>query len=125
MKKLWEIDHPYYMNDGNYFSVDCHIEFEEWSDFFGEWGDADLDYNWFVRWDWLEGEDNGAEEYNGDDSYRNGLLKLQCIGQRKGLLQTFEIKICRAEEPLVKEFLTPYWNYMKSMWVPFANKEGE
>lgn len=51
MTKLWETDHPYYMNEGCYFSNECHHEYECWSDFTDDWGDANMDYNWIIRWD--------------------------------------------------------------------------
>lgn len=129
MKHLWETDHPYYMNEGNYFKIGCHTTYATWDEFLSGWKDADIDYNWFVRWDWLEGEDNGAGEYSGDDYYRNGIFKIQRIGQRKGLLDSHEISVCRADEPKIREFLNPYWEYMKLMWEPFSDapvtSEGE
>jgi hypothetical protein len=30
---LWEMDHPYYCSEGNYFNNECHAEFATWSDF--------------------------------------------------------------------------------------------
>ena len=119
-KHLWEIDHPYYMSEGNYFSNDCHTEYKTWAEFIDEFGDSDMDYNWFVRWDWLEGEDNGAGEFKGDVYYRNGILKLQLIGQRKAYLGSHEVSVCRADEPRVREFLAKYWTYMQEMWEPFS-----
>ncbi|MBZ9894191.1 hypothetical protein LB545_07520 [Mesorhizobium sp. BR1-1-6] len=120
MKHLWEVDHPYYMNEGNYFSNGCHETYPAWDVFESQWRDADLDYNWFVRWDWLEGEDSGAGEFNGDVYYRNGILKLQIIGQRKSYLGSHEVSVCRADEPRVIAFLAKYWEYMKAMWEPFS-----
>lgn len=43
MKHLWEVEHDYYCNDGNYFSNDCGMEFNTWSDFLSEFGDSDFD----------------------------------------------------------------------------------
>lgn len=119
-KRLWEINHPYYMTSGNYFEAGWHREFKTLDDFLSEFDDADLDYNWVVRWDWLEGEDWGAGEYRGDDYYRNGRLMIQMIGQRKALMQSFEVAVCRADEPRVREYLNKYWTYMQEMWAPFS-----
>ncbi|TIR87381.1 MAG: hypothetical protein E5X05_01415 [Mesorhizobium sp.] len=120
-KHLWEVDHPYYMTEGNYFKNGCHETHPTWDAFESGWRDADVDYNWFVRWDWLEGEDNGAGEFNGDVYYRNGILKLQLIGQRKAYLGSHEVSVCRADEPRVLAFLSKYWEYMKEMWEPFSD----
>lgn len=120
MKRLWEIKHPYYMNEGNYFQNGCHTEYKTWADFKEEWSSSDMDYNWFVRWDWLEGEDNGAGEYAGDDYYRNGRFMIQRIGQRKALLDSHEVSVCRADEPEIRNFLERYWEYMKTMWEPLS-----
>ena len=113
-KHLWESDHPYYI------PLDCPSMFPKWGAFVEKFRDADMDYNWFVRWDWYEGENWGAIDYNGDDYYRNGRFLLQCIGQRKALLRSFEISVCRADEPAVIEFLKPRWDYMQKMWAPLS-----
>jgi len=120
LKHLWEVKHPYYMNEGNYFQNGEHHVHDTWASFVAEFGDSDLDYNWFVRWDWLEGEDYGAGEFTGDVYYRNGRFKLQMIGQRKSYLCSFEAAVCRADEPAIIEFLKPRWNYMRAMWEPLA-----
>lgn len=119
-KHLWEVEHPYYMNEGNYFEVGQHTVWKMWSDFVAEFGDANLDYNWFVRWDWLEGEDRGAGDFAGDVYYRNGRFMLQMIGQRKAYLCSHEIQVCRADEPAILAFLEPRWAYMQEMWAPLA-----
>lgn len=119
-KHLWEVDHPYYMTEGNYFSRDCHSTFKSWQDFLSEWENTDLDMNYVVRWDWLEGEDWGTGEFTGDVNYRNGRLMIQIVGQRKAALHSLEIEICRADEPSVIEWLTPRFEYAQIMWEPFG-----
>lgn len=118
--RLWEIDHPYYCNEGNYFakgSEQPHMHFNTWAAFFDEYGDSDMDYNFLIRWDWDEEEERA---YTGDDYYRNGILKLFWMGQRKGLYQWSTVEVCRADEPAVREFLQPRWDYMRKMWEPFS-----
>ncbi|BCH33161.1 hypothetical protein MesoLjLc_50910 [Mesorhizobium sp. L-8-10] len=124
-KHLWEVDHPYYMNEGNYFEAGQHTRWLSWQDFEREFKDSDLDYNWFVRWDWLEGEDSGGGTYNGDDYYRHAVFMLQMIGQRKAYLCSHEIAVCRADEPTVRAFLQKRWEYMQQMWEPFARTVTE
>ena len=112
---LWESKHPYHMSEGYY-----HTEWKSLDDFMGEFADSDMDYNYIVRWDWLEGRDCGAGEYNGDDNYRNGRLLIQFVGQRKALLFSHEISVCRADEPRVIEFLRPRFQYAMELWTPMA-----
>jgi hypothetical protein len=119
-KHLWEVKHPYYMSEGNYYARDCHTEFKSWGEFLSEWGDADLDYNYVVRWDWREGSDWDLGEYNGDDYYRHARLLIQFVGQRKALLLSVEVHVCRADEAAIKEWLQPRFEYAMSMWEPFV-----
>lgn len=123
-KHLWEIDHPYYMNEGNYFSNDCHFSFESFNDFFAEWGDADMDYNWVIRWDWLV--DDNDDEVEGwvppsdrKDTDISGILKVQIVGQRKAKLQSCSVRVCRLDETRVREYLSGYAAYMAQMWEGF------
>ena len=124
MMRLWEAKHPYYMNEGNYFKAGQHQSWPTWDRFESSWKDSDIDYNWFVRWDWLEGDENGAGEFLGDVYYRNGILKMQLIGQRKAYLGSHEIAVCRADEPRVRDFLQKYWDYMQEMWAPLSKSSS-
>ena len=122
-KHLWEIDHPYYCNQGNYFAAggqDVFAHYRSWADFFVEEGDSDPDYNLLFRWDWHEGEDHSdGVPFNGDVNYRNGVLLLFWMGQRKGLYRWSEVEVCRADEPAVREFLQARFDYLKRVWEPF------
>lgn len=118
---LWEAKHPYYATEGNFFESGLHTTYKSWSDFLPEWRDADMDMNHVYRWDWYEGEDEGAGEYTGDDNYRNGVLKLFYIGQRKAKCFSCEVSVCRADEPAVLAFLQPRFEHLFTMWTPFTN----
>lgn len=121
MAHLWEVKHRYYCNEGNYFSNDCHFKYESWADFLDEMGDADMDYNMVYRWDWSETDHETDESnFNGDVYYRNGELLLFYMGQRKAKAISCEIKVCRADEQAVIDFLKPRWEYMHAMWAPIA-----
>jgi hypothetical protein len=74
MLHLWEVNHPYYCNEGNYFANDCGDTYGMWSDFHSEYNNSDFDMNLVFRFDWQEGEDWGAGEFTGDVNYRNGKL---------------------------------------------------
>lgn len=119
-RHLWEVDHPYYCNESNFYSNECHASYKTWASFFESEGDSDPDMNLLFRFDWREGEDWGSGEYTGDDYYRNGLLQLFWVGQRKGLFRCTEIEVCRADEPAVREWLQSRFDYFLKLWTPFA-----
>lgn len=121
-KHLWEVDHPYYCNEGNYYAnepVGSH--FKSFADFMSAWGDADFDFNLLFRWDWVEGEDHGLQEFNGDVNYRNGQFKVFWMGQRKGKYLYSTVEVCRADEPAVIAFLKPRWEHILRLWEPFSD----
>lgn len=110
MKHLWEIDHPYYMTEGCYYSNECHSEHETWEDFFAEMGDADIDYNLVIRWDWRMGEDWGVEGKEGE-------LLIQTFQQRKARPWSHCITgIKFTDEQKVIEYLKPHWERLKQNW---------
>lgn len=117
-KHLWEVKHDYYCNDGNYYAKDTHVIHESWPEFMEAEGDADMDYNLVFRWDWREGEGWELGSYNGDDYYRHARLRIYFMGQRKGMFRSAEVKVCRADEPSIIEYLRPRWENLKAMWEP-------
>jgi hypothetical protein len=121
MSHLWEVDHSYYCSETNYFSNECHTRFRSWADFLSEEGDSDMDMNLVFRWDWREGAGWDLREFNGDMHYRNGRLCLYYIGQRKGLFRCVEVEVCRADEPAVREWLTPRMEHLFALWEPLRS----
>lgn len=119
-KHLWEVDHAYYCNDGNYYARDCGSEHKSWGEFIAEEGDADLDMNLVFRWDWKEGEDQGLGEYTGDDYYRHARLHLYFMGQRKGAFRYSIVEVCRADEPAIIAYLQPRLDHLMSLWAPMV-----
>lgn len=125
-KHLWDVAHAYYCNEGNYYTNESvEGKYPSFGDFLAEEGDADMDYNLLFRWDWLEQNDNGDCNFNGDIYYRNGKLKLFWMGQRKGLYRYSTIEVCRADEKAVIEFLTPRMRHLFSLWEPLHQSTGE
>jgi hypothetical protein len=122
MMHLWEAKHPYYCNEGNYFSNDDSLasHFKSWKDFLIEEGDSDMDYNLIFRFDWSEIDDNDDFTFNGDVNYRNGILKLFYMGQRKGLYRWVTVEVCRSDEPDVITFLQSRWEHMRRLWEPLS-----
>lgn len=127
MVHLWETRHPYHCSDTNYFARpgETSMHFKSWAEFFAEEGDADPDYNLLFRWDW-KGQD--CEDYDPtahDETYRDGVLHLFWIGQRKGLFRSNTVDVCRADEPAVREWLKPRLDHLLKLWTPLipATKE--
>lgn len=124
---LWEIDHPYYCNEGNYFSNETVARFKRWQDFESEMGDADLDYNMLFRWDWeaphVDEDCEKPIEWRGDENYRDSILKLFFMGQRKGCYFCHIVDVCRADEPMVREYLAKRFDYLMKLWTPFGARD--
>lgn len=126
-KHLWEVEHDYYCNEGNYFTnkSNVHDHHKTWADFDREYRDSDFDMNLVFRWDWHEGGEDGdggwgGSKFTGDVNYRNGYLQIFWMGQRKGLYRYSTIEVCRADEPAVIAFLQPRWEHLRKMWEPIA-----
>jgi hypothetical protein len=123
MTHLWEVDHPYYCSENNYFSSECHQEFDSWQDFIEEEGDADLDMNLVFRFDWvpkehekLEQEDDEGNPFQPDSD----VLQVFFVGQRKGLFRSASVKVNRQDEESVKEYLKPRLAHLMKMWEPLT-----
>lgn len=127
VRRLWEFDHPYYCNEGNYFASghECHAHYERWQDFENEQGDADLDMNLVFRFDWeaprKDDDPCNPIEWRGDEYYRDSLLKLFYLGQRKGLYRWVTVDVCRADEPAVRKWLQVRWDHMRLLWEPLSS----
>lgn len=124
MQHMWEVNHAYYCNEGNYYSNECVFEFKSWQDYLDEMGDTDMDYNLVFRWDWKEPKEDDEGNpivFNGDVNYRNAILQFSIMHQRKGRYVVNLIEVCRADEPAVLEYLKPRWEYMKALWLPFES----
>jgi hypothetical protein len=130
-KKLWETKHPYYCNEGNYFarSDECSSHYKTWQDFFDEQGDSDLDMNLVFRWDWswpCTYDDDGKphDVLHHDPNYRDGVLTLFIMGQRKGLFRWVTVEVCQNDEPTVREWLLPRWQRLIDLWSPISGGDG-
>lgn len=109
---LWEIKHPYYCNDGNYFAREStETKYASWADFLAEEGDSDFDMNLVFRWDWRKADPEEKDWGNPTDE-----LKLYWMGQRKGLYRYSTIEVTDADESAIKAWLTQRWNHMMRLW---------
>lgn len=126
-KHLWDVDHPYYCNEGNFFArpgSECHSHYQRWQDFVAEQGDGDMDLNLVFRFDWVPPyEDSDSEKpikWVADENYRDSTLKLFYMGQRKGLYRWATVDVCRADEPSVRAWLMARWDHMRKLWEPLS-----
>lgn len=124
--RLWEIDHPYYCSESNYYASGAnqpYCKYDSWAEFIGSEGDSDLDMNLVFRWDWKASTyEDMTPEYHAqyDDNYRAYTLWIFWMGQRKGLFRVTEVSVCRADEPAVRDWLTIRWEHLRLLWEPFG-----
>ena len=105
-KRLWEADHPYYCNDGNFFDNGCTDNHDSWRDFVTEQGDADKDMNLVFRWDW---KSVGRER-----------LQICWMTQRKGYYRTSFVYVERANEPEIRAWLADRFSHLLKLWEPLS-----
>lgn len=129
-KKLYEIKHPYYCEEGGYYyrtpsaGWGAPMNYESFSAFLQDWQDADLDMNFIFRWDWQrytpeEFKDEHYEDLQDSDKNTDGnfsQLKLFYMLQRKGCKKVVTIKMLDSDEIKAKEFLSKAWEHMKLTW---------
>ncbi len=123
-QRLWEIKHAYYCNEGNFYANGCGSHFERWQDFMESEGDADLNYNLLFRFDfeppYEDGDSDKPIKWQADENYRDCTLKLFYMGQRKGAYRFATVDVCRADEPMIREWLRTRFEYMMELWQPFS-----
>lgn len=109
---LWEVRHPYYCATRSGYS---RRNYTTWTEFVADLGDRDIDMYLVFRWDWLE-----ESQFNGDVNCRNGSLTVFWMLQRNGEYQWTEIKVCRADEPAIREWLQVRLYHLLTLWVPLT-----
>lgn len=119
MPHLWEIEHPYYCNEGNYYARESvEGKYDSWAGFAESEGDSDFDMNLVFRWDWLKADP--TDEHWGN---KTDVLMIFWMGQRKGLYRYTTIQVTDADEPAVKEWLTARWHYLQLLWQGISDLE--
>ena len=127
IKHLWEYDHPYYCNEGNYLArplehPDCWQRYDSWQEFHAEWGDTDPDLNLVFRWDWRAWHLEWPEDYPDTE---NHVLMLFFMLQRKAFNKSIEITVTEADEPAVREWLQKRAETMAAIWQPLITQKVE
>ena len=114
--RLWEIDHPYYCAEGDFFKNGQHTVFTSWREFTDEtvFVTGDRDLNLLFRWDWCK---PGHHDWDGDEC-----LLLFFVIQRKGLNCSVQITVTEADEPAVRAFLTECAEAMRATWEPILDR---
>ena len=128
-RHLWEIDHPYYCNEGCYYTSgaqfhEVHQELDSWADFINGWGLADEDYNLLFRWDWRRSSPVDYQyELDEDPNFElpGDVLHLFYMLQRKAKPMSVFVKVTEADEPAVLAFLQGKARHMRNLWEPLLD----
>ncbi|MGW7435679.1 hypothetical protein [Streptomyces sp. NPDC054849] len=115
--RLWEIDHPYYCNEGNYFKGGQHTTWLSWENFRKEtvYVTGDRDLNLLFRWDWRK---PGFCDWDGEE-----YLLLFFVIQRKGFNCSHQVKVTEADEPAIRAWLAECAQTMRALWEPLLDDE--
>lgn len=138
-ERLWDVDHPYYCSESNYyvggvprellphrlpfpgidpwegFTPYDHQEFESWADF--GWKDSDPDMNLLFRWDWQTPD---PDDYEAGEERPPEKLELFWMLQRKGRFMVVSFPVGRDEEPEIREWLQARFEHLLKLWTPFS-----
>ena len=133
MKHLWEYDHPYYCNEGNYLhspmqhsNVVVHETFPSWQEFkeSGGFYDADRDMNLLYRWDWKAWHLVFPEDYPDEvGRTEHHVLHLYFMLQRKALCRSLYIEVTAADEPEIRAWLGECAKTVRALWEPLLTPE--
>lgn len=134
MTHLWEYDHPYYCNEGNFFwspardpEYVVHNEYGSWADFIDDWGDSDPDLNLVFRWDWQRSDPSDwSYEIENDPEFElpGDVLKLFFMLQRKAFCRSVHVNVTEDDESIVRDWLTKRAATMRAIWEPLLTLAG-
>lgn len=128
-----KVDHPYYCAEGCYWAPrrDAHVEHESWADFLVGFGDADVDMNLVIRFDWkaldpddYEGEIPERFIVVGQESELLDELTVHIVGQRKATLVSHSIPVSTSEMVGVRAYLRPHWRRLCDNWEPLSTDDA-
>jgi hypothetical protein len=117
-RHLWEIDHPYYCTQGNYYAragEGLHTSYESWTDFYQDWGAEDPDLNLVFRWDWQRFD---PDDYEPDQEVPADVLQVFWVLQRKAILRSTSCVVTEADEPAVRKWLNERARTITAIWEP-------
>lgn len=104
------IKHDYYCADSNYFSYESSKYWDNWSDFYNEYKDCDIDLNLIFRWDIVQYE-NASTYY----------MKIFVIHQRKGIFAPHTIRLIEESDVIeIINILRAHYRKLISIWNPVS-----
>ncbi len=113
---LWEIDHPYYCQEGNFYKNGLDTEYASWDEFTGTgFFSGGRDLNLLFRWDWTSWRRHPDPELRCDEPEE---LRLFFVLQRKAILCSVGIRITDDDEPRVRRFLDDCSRTVAALWAP-------
>jgi hypothetical protein len=115
---LWDAAHPYYCNEGNFYSNDCFETYESWEEFFDAEGNMDPDLNLVFRWDWIKPDPNDYTYDDEDSMPDHDTLKVFFVSQRKAILRSVDVHVAESDEPAVRAWLTERAKTITAIWCP-------
>lgn len=132
MTKLFETEHPYYAEEGCFYTPgtqwnDVHQTFSSWEDFFDSWGDTDPDMNLLYRWDWNTVDpDDYEEELEEDPDFDlpEDVLRLYFMLQRKAKPMSVFVNVAAEDEPAVRAWLEERAKTLQAVWFPLLGGEA-
>ncbi|HEY6020985.1 MAG TPA: hypothetical protein VIY48_14105 [Candidatus Paceibacterota bacterium] len=117
MKRLWEIDHPYYGADGVWTE-----DFESFAEMRESVDASDEDYEHVYRWDWIDYTSNNyVLSYDGEGPEQ--VLRLFVVCPRKSQFGVFECPVTHGDEPEILEWRRGprIFGSLKKMWEPILD----
>jgi hypothetical protein len=116
MTHLWEVDHPYYCTEGNFYKEGLADRFESWAAFtetlfYG----GDHDRNLIFRWDWTSWRRHPDPSLRGDSPDE---LTLFFVLQRTAVLRSASILVADDDEPAVRAWLAGRARTLAAIWAP-------
>lgn len=138
---LWEADHPYSCQEGNFFKNGHNRKFDSWADFatttvgvpFMEGNvlyDFDDELNFLWRWDWikanpenyiLDPEDPADESAQFAEDQKTDRLMLFFMLQRKAFNISAEVIVTEEDESAVRVWLEARARKLRQTWSPLLD----
>jgi hypothetical protein len=123
VKHLWEVDHPYYGTEGNYYSAECSNNYDSWAEFAETaFCSGDPDMNMVYRWDWISWRRHPDPHLRSESADE---LLLFFMLQRKAIACSASIAITDEDEPAVRAWLTERAKTITAVWEPITLTGGE
>lgn len=118
MKRLWEVKHPYYCSENNWFSNEYYELVDSWEKFGMRNSEPEL--NLLFRWDWRGPVDDDGEPtaWSADETLKESILQTFWMLQRKGKFTCFEVRVSRSEEPEIRAWLESRLPHILALWTP-------